>query len=41
VCQHTIDAQIAHLLQGSTKCPHCGQQIKATPEFVAAIQVLK
>ena len=41
VCQRTIDALIAHLLQGSVKCPHCGRQIKPTPEFIAAIQVLK
>jgi hypothetical protein len=37
----TIHAPIAHLQQGSAKCPHCGRQIKPTPEFVAAIQVLK
>jgi uncharacterized paraquat-inducible protein A len=40
-CQRTIHVPIAQLQQGSAKCPNCGRQIKPTPEFVAAIQVLK
>jgi len=37
-CRRVFTPTIEQLKTGTNKCPLCGHQIKATPEFVAAMR---